>query len=382
MKQIDTRWYQWSRYDPARRQDEHGYFLAGEDVAPGVLVDPVPFAEGDEAHLGELGGVGAVVVTGPSRLAAARACAAAFRAPLHVPEHAADGADAGAADVQRYGDDARLPGDLLSVTVHRAHAALVHEETRSALTGELIVGGSGCALKLRTLEHAVGVAEAQWPDVAHALRGVLARFVRRVLVTAGTPILQEGDRALQDLVYRHDPAAFLLRASELRWDPPLAEAPHAIGSRFGVRFAECAHLLGLKTLEFDLAEVPPGKESVQFHRHDGEEECFVVLSGTGEVLTSVAPLAGEQPHLPAQTLAIAAGDMLGFPPRYQVAHAIRNTGDVPLRYLCFGAPSETLDMVDYVETGIRMERTPYGKRARFTLPTERAILYWDRVRTD
>ena len=149
-----------------------------------------------------------------------------------------------------------------------------------------------------------------------------------------------------------------------------------------MRFAECAALLGLKTLEFDVAEVPPGKQSGQLHRHDGEEECFIILSGKGEVLTSIAPLEGAQPYLPTQALAIEAGDVLGFPPRYQVAHAFRNSGDEPLRYLAFGAPAETLDMVDYLETGIRMERTPYGKRARFTLPEERAVPYWDQVRTE
>ena len=308
--------------------------------------------------------------------------------------------------VKGYGDDLLLPGDLMSVIVRRspgsAHAALVHEATRTTLSGELVVGGPGGALQLEAPADAdvAAIAEAGAPALARALRGVLARYVRRVLVARGTSVLQNGDRALHDLVYRHDPAAFLLRRAELRWDPPLAGALWSLGNRFAARFAECAGPLGLKTLEFDIAEVPPGKQSGQLHRHDGEEECFIILSGKGEVLTSVAALNGLQPTLPTQALAIEAGEVLGpplpppnalrsryagarlFPPRYQVAHAFRNTGAEPLRYLAFGAPAETLDMVDYLETGVRMERTPYGKRARFTLPEERAIPYWDHVRTE
>jgi hypothetical protein len=50
--------------------------------------------------------------------------------------------------------------------------------------------------------------------------------------------------------------------------------------------------------------------------------------------------------------------------------------------LAFGAPAETLEMVDYTETGIRAESTPFGKRHRFRLPEERHVPYWQDVRTD
>jgi uncharacterized cupin superfamily protein len=79
---------------------------------------------------------------------------------------------------------------------------------------------------------------------------------------------------------------------------------------------------------------------------------------------------------------VQAGDVVGFPPRYQIAHAWRNTGDEPLRYLAFGAPTEQLEMLDYPETNVRAESARYGKRHRFILPEHRSIPYWEGVRTE
>ena len=56
MKRVSPRWYEWSRYSPALRLDEHGHFLAGTGGESGVVIDPVPFQEGDEAQIRELGG--------------------------------------------------------------------------------------------------------------------------------------------------------------------------------------------------------------------------------------------------------------------------------------------------------------------------------------
>ena len=76
-----------------------------------------------------------------------------------------------------------------------------------------------------------------------------------------------------------------------------------------------------------------------------------------------------------------AGDVAGFPPRYQIAHSFRNTGTELFRYLAFGAPTERLEMVDYTETQVRSETTRYGKRFRFIMPEQRTIPYWEGVRT-
>jgi uncharacterized cupin superfamily protein len=191
--------------------------------------------------------------------------------------------------------------------------------------------------------------------------------VRRVLVAQGEAILRDAERALQDLVYRHDPAAFLLRPDELAW-----QAPRTKGSRFSRRSAECSRLLGLKALDFEVTTVPPGKQNTLLHRHDGVEEAFVVLDGEGEVQT-------EGGVFPVRT-----GDILGFPPRYQVAHAIRNTGERVLRFLSFGAwtePAEAVGLAEYPESGKQLQWAP-GKYRLLYLPENLRVDYWEGERLD
>ena len=82
------------------------------------------------------------------------------------------------------------------------------------------------------------------------------------------------------------------------------------------------------------------------------------------------------------TFAVVAGDVFGCPPRYQIAHHIRNTGEGDLRFLSFAAPAERLDMGDYPESGQRVESTAYGKRRRFFLPERVDVGYWEGTPTD
>jgi uncharacterized cupin superfamily protein len=80
---------------------------------------------------------------------------------------------------------------------------------------------------------------------------------------------------------------------------------------------------GLTQLGFHLVTLLPGRDSTEFHRHHFEEECVYILSGRGEAQFD------ETRHV------IAAGDFLGYP-RGGVAHAITNSGDVPLVMLVAG----------------------------------------------
>jgi uncharacterized cupin superfamily protein len=391
MKQISARWYEWSRYAPDRRIDEHGHFLAGQDGQPGVIVDPVAFHDGDRDHIAELGGAAAVLLTGPARGDEAKRCAGAFRCPI-IAVHE--------------DPEASLPGALMAIPVplsaqgglHTPDAprttadpctevALYHKETTTALLGACALGHPAGSLSLdlpgaapAPPRGALPVVAAGSPETARHSNTIAARTVRALrsmlsagrvqtlLVGTGTSLVHEPLLALQDLVYRHDPGAMLLRRDELRWTP--STGMRTVGTRFAVRFADCTRPLGLKTHDFELTEVPPGRQGGRLHRHDGAEELFVILSGRGELLTEHA------------TTPIQAGDVLGFPPRYQLPHAFRNTGEGVLRYLAFGAPSETVDTLDYLETDVRVEVTRYGKRHAFHLPDERNIPYWHGVPTD
>ncbi len=74
-------------------------------------------------------------------------------------------------------------------------------------------------------------------------------------------------------------------------------------------------LTGITGFGFHLIEVPPGKESTEFHVHYFEDECTYVLSGTGKVLI------GEKEH------EIAAGDFIGYRKNGEPHTMINNSTD-------------------------------------------------------
>lgn len=82
--------------------------------------------------------------------------------------------------------------------------------------------------------------------------------------------------------------------------------------------------MGSAAVTLRLVEVPvaqPGDAPRKPHRHDGFEECMYVLSGQGATQTE----KGECPVAAGDTILVAPGEM----------HVTRNTGNTPLRMLCF-----------------------------------------------
>ncbi|MFT4046098.1 MAG: cupin domain-containing protein [Solimonas sp.] len=90
---------------------------------------------------------------------------------------------------------------------------------------------------------------------------------------------------------------------------------------------------GLKDLGFHVYTVAPGREYSEYHRHLYEEQCFYILSGTGEAI------------IDEKAYAIGAGDFLGFP-KNGTAHTILNNGDAPLVFICARVNLEQ-DVCDY-----------------------------------
>jgi quercetin dioxygenase-like cupin family protein len=81
---------------------------------------------------------------------------------------------------------------------------------------------------------------------------------------------------------------------------------------------------GSRNVSFRLVEIPvplPGEAPRNPHVHRTFEECIHVLSGTGTTHTA----SGEHALKPGDTILIPAGE----------PHVTRNTGDEPLRLLCF-----------------------------------------------
>lgn len=102
-----------------------------------------------------------------------------------------------------------------------------------------------------------------------------------------------------------------------------------IGVEAGTRALGCSHL-----------EVPPGKTAYPFHFHSAHEEALYILEGTGTV------------RIGEDRVEVRAGDYVGFPAGPQFAHALTNTGEVPLRYLALSAPATptTMDIVGYPDS--------------------------------
>jgi uncharacterized cupin superfamily protein len=371
MKQITPLALMWSQYQPEQRRDAHGYFLRDATGAAGVLVDPVALHPGDDAELRELGGVAAVLLTGAARAREALDCTRTFGCRLLAPRWAldrpelrqAEPLDAPAAlpaGVERV----TLPGQAIPGEAAAQGVAFFQPQSGMLVVGPAVVGVPAGQLSLADHGDRDTNAESR-ARAARGLRALLAcRRASYLLLAEGHSPLKDPARAIQDLIYQHDPAAFLLRPDELAWD-----APRATGRRYSIRSAEYSRLLGLTTLDFELSEIAPGCENYPLHRHDGTEELFIVLEGEGEVRTEQG------------TVQIRAGDVLGFPPRYRVAHAIRNTGERAMRLLSFGAPAERLDMIDYPESGQRAESF-HGRGRRFFLPERVNVGYWENTPTD
>jgi uncharacterized cupin superfamily protein len=331
-----------------------------------VLVDPVPFYDGDAAQIADLGGVAAVVVTLPDRAEAALRC----RDEVGCPVLAVPGLPGlGDAQAQPLTTGSSLPAGLAAVALPAEAppreadvAALFHAPSGSVLVSGAVAGVPAGALTLQ------GADDAQAAQVARRLRAVLAHPIRRVLVADGEPLLRDAEGAVQELVFKHDPAAFLLHADELVW-----QAPRGMGTRFLRRSGECSRLLGLRTLDFEVTVVPPGKQSTLMHSHAGYEELFVILEGEGEVQTERG------------TFPIRAGDALGFPARNHPAHGIRNTGSRDLRMLSFGAdppPDEAAGIAEYPEANKLSAWLGPGKLRRFYLPDRLDVDYWEGERLE
>ncbi len=104
------------------------------------------------------------------------------------------------------------------------------------------------------------------------------------------------------------------------------------GETFGISTRIGDHA-GLRRLGVNLDVVRPGERSTKFHWHHEEEECFLILSGTGILQVGEA------------TFAIGPGDFFAKAEGPDCAHQFINDGDVELRILTVG--EHRGDQVEY-----------------------------------
>ena len=352
MKRITPLLHTWSEYRAEERLDHNAYFAQSAAGEPGMVVDPVALQLGDLEQLRELGGVAAVVLSGGDDERVAHA--AWFQRELGCAVYGPD-------DVK---EGETLPGGVTPSRLSDGQVVFLHRRGRAWLVGNRVVGEPAGALALP----AALSDQAARARAARGLRLLLNDFFERVLPARGMPVLREATEAVQDLVFAHDPEACLLRQSEVAFLPGLQH-----GETYGRTNAEYARLLGLNTLDFALEEAQPGRRSTAVHRHDGDEECFLIVSGEGEVHI-LRPGETELRRIP-----VRAGDVVAFPPRYQIAHSFKCTGSEPLRFFAFSAPGkEQVGIVDYPLSGKRLTVAwPPGKLARYFLPERQDVPYFE-----
>jgi hypothetical protein len=85
MKQITPQIYAWSHQPAQRRGEVDGHFLQRSGGEAGILSNPVPLGEDNEAHVRERGGVQAVLLGGPARAHDASRYADIFGCALLAP---------------------------------------------------------------------------------------------------------------------------------------------------------------------------------------------------------------------------------------------------------------------------------------------------------
>ncbi len=95
--------------------------------------------------------------------------------------------------------------------------------------------------------------------------------------------------------------------------------------------------VGAKQLACSWLEIPTGKRAFPHHYHCAVEEAIFILEGSGS-----ARIGDE--HVP-----VAAGDYIAYPAGPETAHSLLNTGDGPLRYLCFSTVSP-VDIIGYPDS--------------------------------
>lgn len=101
-------------------------------------------------------------------------------------------------------------------------------------------------------------------------------------------------------------------------------------------------LTGITGFGFHTIEVPPNKESTEFHSHQFEDECVYILSGTATA------------KIGSSEFEVSEGDFLGYRAN-GLAHTLLNTGTDVLRCIVVGERREH-DVADYPNLNKRLYR--------------------------
>jgi len=170
------------------------------------------------------------------------------------------------------------------------------------------------------LVDAQGAWEAAYAEVPATFRAT--RWVQTRRLPAGEYAISEVDGTPAERLLRRadDRPGYLVSADEA----PTGEGEYEPGGEtFGISTRIGEHA-GLRRIGVNLDVVRPGERSTKFHWHHEEEECFLILAGTGVLQVGTA------------THAIRPGDFFAKREGPDHPHQFVNTGDKDLRILTIG----------------------------------------------
>lgn len=163
----------------------------------------------------------------------------------------------------------------------------------------------------------------------------------------------------------HPRSPFIVHERDLA--PVTGESPDGA---FVVHRKQLGRESGGRALGCGLIEVPPGKKAWPHHYHWANEEAMYVLSGEGTVRLA----DGEWP--------IAAGDYVTFLRGPEGVHQVRNTGEVPLRFLMLSTMVDP-DVCVYPDSekiaafgGSAPGGPPDERRLHLIVRTDAGVPYW------
>lgn len=146
------------------------------------------------------------------------------------------------------------------------------------------------------------------------------------------------------------------------------------GTRFAYHARHLGHATGGRGIGCSWYEVPPGKTAYPYHFHTANEESVYVLEGTGIM------------RIGAEEVPVGPGDYITFPIGPDHAHQLVNSGEAPLRYLCFSTliPVEVVGYPDSKKIGAMAWKSDNsGPALRILVKEDSAVSdYYDGERID
>ena len=140
------------------------------------------------------------------------------------------------------------------------------------------------------------------------------------------------------------------------------------GGRFALASKALGKATGARGIGCSYYEVPPGRTAFPNHYHCANEESIYVLEGSGTL------------RLGTDEVPVGPGDYATFPVGPAHTHQLLNTGDVPMRYLCFSTMllTEVVGYPDSKKIGAFGYATTGESMTRIMVREESGVDYYDR----